>query len=711
MTGNAFAVADTAIRCADSSFQRIDQFAFKKVFRSSNEFAPGAFNSVVAPLVRGALAGDSTMCVIGGPASFNIHKYLVSQQGMQGFLSATANMILQSVHEEAHATTKQKTVTLSWYRVDCTERETIVDICDGHAKEVVFRELGNGRGLAPYDLAEIEITSGNEVDVLVKAVLDNVAHANHTSGDAHSVIQFKITPRQSSKHSTLRSGAGKLLDSVGTGRLSFVMLSDTSSQKQLLSADANIGTFPWVDKIPTVMDWLDSKRATPPFRNSRLLLLLRDALYGRQQSSFLLLLHPTLEYLQSNYNWLQLSQRLCKETLHNHLQVTSMAGPALAGSAVASPSAATVGSFNSVKLEPHDISLSLKKPPPPPPPPSSSLPSSSINGSKHGPAKDRYQVLTERTSRVSQQPNPSHPASNQSATGKINAANRSIGMLSTQDQPESRSDSDEDDDILGNNPFGAPSTNSGDKLSVSDDMSSSRMDIRHINSSEPINDDVDDVGAILSELNAELGGRSMAANRRTLITKAKPPASTTIMSSSSAYQSPSSSSKSPFSSQYPAPLSAISNGANHKYSESEMILAASLDVSRRECETLRQKLSESIEKLTLCQSAYDSLVIQLREEGSLLMKKEQDRFKKCMQDLRDYEVYKRVMEAAMVRMQKEVENLKAENESIRVSKESFEFAVRKQKSAVFKSSKEVVQSSDKIRDLEQLTSKLELDVR
>ncbi len=45
----------------------------------------------------------------------------------------------------------------------------------------------------------------------------------------------------------------------------------------------------------------------------------------------------------------------------------------------------------------------------------------------------------------------------------------------------------------------------------------------------------------------------------------------------------------------------------------------------------------------------------------MLEKRDKDRFKNALKDLKDYEIYKEVMETAMVRLQSELENLAKEN--------------------------------------------------
>lgn len=48
-----------------------------------------------------------------------------------------------------------------------------------------------------------------------------------------------------------------------------------------------------------------------------------------------------------------------------------------------------------------------------------------------------------------------------------------------------------------------------------------------------------------------------------------------------------------------------------------------------------------------------------------MVKRDKERFRAALKDLKDYEIYKEVMEAAMVRMQQELEAYAEENAAIK----------------------------------------------
>lgn len=51
-----------------------------------------------------------------------------------------------------------------------------------------------------------------------------------------------------------------------------------------------------------------------------------------------------------------------------------------------------------------------------------------------------------------------------------------------------------------------------------------------------------------------------------------------------------------------------------------------------------------------------------------MVKRDKERFRAALKDLKDYEIYKEVMEAAMVRMQQELEAYAEENAALKTAK-------------------------------------------
>jgi len=158
----------------------------------------------------------------------------------------------------------------------------------------------------------------------------------------------------------------------------------------------------------------------------------------------------------------------------------------------------------------------------------------------------------------------------------------------------------------------------------------------------------------------------------------------TLSSSSSSSSSPSKSSTKHYSAQ----------------TEQERVLGAALEKSQEEIKALKASLETAASRYETCQTAYDALVQQLREEGSMLMKKDQERYRKALRDLRDYEIYKEVMEAAIVKVQSEFENVSKENRDIRAKLSSRDAILRKGTKDSLKSHKDLIDAKKRIDSLD-----------
>jgi hypothetical protein len=104
-----------------------------------------------------------------------------------------------------------------------------------------------------------------------------------------------------------------------------------------------------------------------------------------------------------------------------------------------------------------------------------------------------------------------------------------------------------------------------------------------------------------------------------------------------------------------------------------------LEASRNEASALKIAYNYANDKYNEIKSAYDKLIGQLREEGSMLEKRDKERFKNALKDLKDYEIYKEVMETAMMRMQSELETLAKENQELRANRAYEEKQIQKQR--------------------------------
>eukprot|EP01042_Synura_sphagnicola_P017677 gene17677-22349_t len=59
------------------------EYSFDVLYNTQQDYAKSLYLTVVAPLVKKAVHGDSTMVIFGGLQSLNLSNYLLSQTFMQ----------------------------------------------------------------------------------------------------------------------------------------------------------------------------------------------------------------------------------------------------------------------------------------------------------------------------------------------------------------------------------------------------------------------------------------------------------------------------------------------------------------------------------------------------------------------------------------------------------------------------------------------------
>lgn len=134
--------------------------------------------------------------------------------------------------------------------------------------------------------------------------------------------------------------------------------------------------------------------------------------------------------------------------------------------------------------------------------------------------------------------------------------------------------------------------------------------------------------------------------------------------------------------------------------ETEAALSMALEASRSEAAALRVACAYSTEQLQDLRQQHETLLQQLKEEGSMLQQRDRERFKRALKDLADYEVYKEVMEAAMLRIQNDLETALKENEDLKKSRVSDAKQAKKQKNFSERYTKDLVSTKKKLAEFE-----------
>eukprot|EP01039_Chlorochromonas_danica_P009347 gene9347-10319_t len=134
--------------------------------------------------------------------------------------------------------------------------------------------------------------------------------------------------------------------------------------------------------------------------------------------------------------------------------------------------------------------------------------------------------------------------------------------------------------------------------------------------------------------------------------------------------------------------------------ETEAALSLALEASRNEASALRIAYTYANEKYQEVKLAYNTLLDQIQEEGSMLTKRDQERYRLALKDLADYEIYKQVMEAAMVKLNNELACYVKENDHLKLMRQQEERERSRQKVGQEKYGKDLVATKKKLAELE-----------
>ena len=107
------------------------------------------------------------------------------------------------------------------------------------------------------------------------------------------------------------------------------------------------------------------------------------------------------------------------------------------------------------------------------------------------------------------------------------------------------------------------------------------------------------------------------------------------------------------------------------------MLRSTADSAQAEVTALKEQLATSQHKLLACEAEYETLLQELKLEGNTLKSKDKARFRKALQDVRDYEMYKTVMESTMIKIQEEMQSIAADNDQLK--KENVQLKMKVQK--------------------------------
>jgi hypothetical protein len=309
------------VNCPDAKFENTFNYRFLNVYNGLRELQT-AFDKSYAPLVRQTIAGESTLMAFSGLPLSESMEYFTSMNGRAGIINMASQLLLRAACTDAK---KPGTVTLSWYKIDCGPSEAITDLLRSsssmHAQRgpdpnLVLRELGKGRGMLVPGLWEVELTTPQDADAVINHVQKMMPSSIH-DGKSHSIFQLTISPydqTQKANYAHVGSKATIIDDSPGVGRLTIALLSDLGPVKNASYIDSPVPQvverFDWVNQMYDILHWMETRRPSPPFHKSRLLLLLRDTLCSRMHGAITLFLVPSVQSLPDNSSWLDFVSKM-----------------------------------------------------------------------------------------------------------------------------------------------------------------------------------------------------------------------------------------------------------------------------------------------------------------------------------------------------------------------------------------------------------------
>ncbi len=624
-------------------------FDFDDIYTSRKELDAG-YASIVSPLVERTAAGDSCLCLMGGspsleasffaPSTSGSKKKKEASSGGQGFIRRVTAQLLEKCGTDG-------CITFSWFNVACNGSEQITDVLRAASNpkapttdhSLILREISKSRGMTVPGLTQVELSEAAEIEQVMKHVR-SVIPIHMPSPGFHSVMQLTYATSRDALHKATGSYNKSITiqDQPGIGRLTFVFLSSLSPQSPLRFGQGAMELQEvngWVEVLAEVLEaargdeTADGSRGidTVPmalFNKSRVMCLLRDAIIGKQLASVLLTLDlKNEENLSDAFTWMQLISQI--EGTESRSRSSSLVGSPL-GTSRMSTGTAIDG----------DVDVDVDSPPAIPPYDPDDL-------------EEEVEIEAEALVSLTSDLNLQSPSSSQmNMTQKNSTSVPSPGVTTSSTSvpspgPITRSEVD----LVPTRGVIAPSVKNKSAIKFADPVVQGQGSGNSHGSNGS---------------NGSNGSKSSLKGGLSFIPHASRGDGTALTEPSLKQQSP----------------------GRERDKQTIHVLMTELDAVKSEKEMLAEALEEQTDNFNRCRSMYDMLVARLRDEAPTLKERDRRQFLSSKQELRDYEVYKEVMETAMVKLQNEIKQLFEENASLVSKNADFKRALMREKASVNK---------------------------
>ena len=666
--------------CEATSTHPKCEYYFDGVINGKTEIVTH-YKKHIHPLVEQAMAGKSVVLLANSLPKNDFSPFFISDSGTSGSQSVIVSITSQFLKPPSNSSKPSGTLTFSWFKINCDKTESIVDILQSasgqqqadhnkHAdSNLLLREVGRGRGMTVSGIWEVELSSGADIEAIMNHVLQAYPEGDNLS-NGHSILQFIYTPVGTSNKKNATPNSKSLptqSDAAGVGRFSFVVLSslsaydyNTLSLAKIANHPLNVYEHEWVHKLQQIIEWINSGRPSPPYHKSRLVLLLRDVLCSRQSCVLLQSvdkfanINRTGNSVKSDVVSNQEMQEMFYDQIHKMFQIMSSISFARDPKRVTSkpyiyenldqPAAVAAKPVISVKAHP---------------------PANATTEEKKRSNSPLTSVLSKKMSK-------------QSATvTKSKTAEDVHVSFHAEEKPRSNSAPRERFPEDSKPPI-APSNDETDALreNLKKKMASNSNDIipSWAGASPPppppkaasVTNDIEpsaNFNSMSDTISVDSDGQNKPPNMNMNMNRRK--STTGVL----------------YHGTHGVALGAT--GEHEKSSihavdkEAMTYLAKALEESRKEANTLRLELEEANKTIETSQAAYNLLVDTIKQEGSMLKQKDRENYHKALRDLKDYAIYKEVIETAMIRLQNELDAVLLENKNLREESEKNLRSMRK----------------------------------